>query len=61
MMKPPQALHHFLVGQVFIRDTPAEVQDLPESNCESPYVALGRVLSLEIRIEIKRSISTISS
>lgn len=48
-MQLPQALHHFFVGQVLVRDASAEVQNLPESNCESPHIALGRVFSLKIR------------
>lgn len=47
MIQLPQTLHHFLVGQVLVRDTSAEVQNLPQSDCESPHVALGRVLPLE--------------
>lgn len=47
-MQLPQALHHFFVGQVLVRDASAEVQNLPERNCESPHIALGRILSLKI-------------
>lgn len=46
VMQLPQALYHFLVGQVLVGDTSAEIQNLPEGDCESPHVALGRVLSL---------------
>ena len=48
MMQLPQALHHFLVGQMFVGDTSAKIQNLPEGDCKSPHVALGRVLSLKI-------------
>lgn len=49
VMQLPQALHHFLVGQVLVGDTSAEIQNLPEGDCESPHVALGRVFPLENR------------
>jgi len=52
MMQLPQALHHFLVGQVLVGDTSAEIQNLPEGDCESPHVALGRVLSLKIGFNV---------
>lgn len=53
MMQLPQALYHFLVGQMLVGDTSAEIQNLPEGDCESPHVALSRVLSLEIRYKLE--------
>lgn len=47
MIQLPQTLHHILVGQVLVRDASAEIQDLPQCDCKSPHVALGRVFSLE--------------
>lgn len=58
MMQLPQALHHFLIGQVLVGNTSAEIQNLPEGDCESPHVALGRILSLEIRRNVTRVTST---
>lgn len=55
MMQLPQALYHFLVGQMLVGDTSAEIQNLPEGDCESPHVALGRVLSLKVRYNVRYS------
>lgn len=45
-MQSSQALHHFLVRQVLVRDPSAKVQDLPQGHRERPYVALRRVFAL---------------
>jgi len=53
VMQLSQTLHHFFVGEMLVRDASPEVQNLPESNCESPHIALGRILSLKIRCNLK--------
>jgi len=47
MIQLSQTLHHFLVGQVLVRDASTKVQNLPQSDCKCPHVALGRVLPLK--------------